>query len=106
MIFSNPYGEAKALGLFGSIRRKKDINMPDNNNPLGALGQKLGFDFSVGLPGESIIKAALELAATNRATMSQANRDGFDALALAVSRNIHNAWVSGWGALGIPGEKV
>ena len=54
------------------------------------------------LPGESIVAGVLQLLNTNRATMSQENRDHWDKLGFLMVKGWHNWWVdNGW-----PGEKM
>jgi len=54
------------------------------------------------LPGEALIVALLNHAATTRQTMSQENRDRWDHLQYVMLKGWHNFWIS----LGWPGEKI
>ena len=54
------------------------------------------------LPGEEIVVEIIRFMATERATMSQENRDKWDALNYAMLKGWHNWWIS----MGWPGEKV
>lgn len=49
------------------------------------------------IPGEQIVVAVLNYAATNRATMSQENRDKWDALGIAVFEE----WRAFWKKIGV-----
>ncbi len=54
------------------------------------------------LPGEGLVTAVLEYITVSRETMSQDNRDKWDAIGYMLFKGWHNWWVDqGW-----PGEKI
>lgn len=46
------------------------------------------------LPGETVLAAAINAGVQHRMTMSEANRDGFDALQLEIARDAYDVWRS------------
>lgn len=62
------------------------------------------FKLEVGaaMPGEALLTKLFDVNSKYRETMSQENRDKFDAVLIAMLRGWHNFWVG----LGWPGEKV
>ena len=50
----------------------------------------------IALPGETVVAAALNFAAVNRSTMSQANRDAWDALGLRIATDAYSVWRKLW----------
>lgn len=64
----------------------------------------VNINFTAGgkLPGEDLLVSILTFVTKNRETMSQENRDKYDAIQVAMLKGWHNWWVTnGW-----PGEKV
>lgn len=54
------------------------------------------------LPAQGLVEKLTELIIKDRETMSQANRDEFDRIRIAMLKGWHNWWVM----MGWPGEKV
>ena len=66
-----------------------------------ANGVNIKFTVTGTMPGENLMVAFLTFLGTERATMSQANRDIWDSIAAQQAQDLQHIWRGIWHALGV-----